>query len=469
MTTALAVDLGSSSGRVLAGRLEDGRVEVYEIHRFAHEAQLVSGHLTWELERLWNSLVEGLQQAVARFPDATSVSVDTWGVDFVGLDSSGDVVGSARAYRDERTIRTWEAFRSRISDDEFFALTGIAPATINTANQLFALTKEEPALLERIQRILFLPDFFTYRLSGVMGWSRSIASTSGLCTPGAREWSTEVMAKLGLPRDWFGALNDELSVAGECIVEGLEQLTVVRGGAHDTACAVHALPVEPGTEAYFLSCGSWSVLGAMLDDPLLGPEAFRLGLTNEVRTDGGVRPLFNITGLWILQECQRQWAAEGHQTNIIELVEQASQAESLGVMIDPDDPGFVAPGGMIERVTEALTAQGAGAPASQGQLVRAVLESFAARYARGINDLAAISGRRPQQLNLVGGGSRNQLLCQLTADAAGLPVVAGPAEASTFGAMLAQFESTGHLDPIQRPVVIAASTQTSRYLPSRGQ
>lgn len=467
MVTALAVDLGSSSGRVLAGTLTGGRVTVTEIHRFAHEAKEVDGELVWDLDGLWGAVVEGLRLALQRVDNPVSVSVDTWGVDFVALDAQGRRLGAARAYRDDRTVRTLDAFRARVSDEDFFALSGIAPATINSANQLVALGIEQPELAASVDKVLFLPDYFTWKLSGVMGWSRSIASTSGLCQPGAREWSDEMFARLGVPRSWVGELTDELTVAGPCIVEGLEGLAVVRAGAHDTACAVHALPISGGVEAYFLSCGSWSVLGAMLDEPLTSPDAFRLGLTNEIRTDGGVRPLFNITGLWILQECQRQWAGDGLETDIVELVAQARDAESLGWLIDPDDPRFAVPGGMVQRVTDALAEQGAPAPSSQGQLVRVVLESFAARYARGIDELAAISGRRPHQLNLVGGGSRNALLCQLTADAAGLPVVAGPAEASTLGAMLAQFETLGYVRPEDRASVIAASTETSSHTPAR--
>lgn len=468
MVTALAVDLGSSSGRVLAGTLADGRIDVRELHRFAHEAREIDGELVWDIDELWREVVVGLHRAVATVENPVSVSVDTWGVDFVALDADGERIGAARAYRDDRTARTLAAFRDRLPDERFFSLSGIAPATINTANQLFALMTEQPELAARVDQVLLLPDYFAWRLSGVKGWSRSIASTSGLCAPGARAWSDETFTRLGVPRTWVGELTDELSIAGRCTVPGLEALQVVRAGAHDTACAVHALPIDPGVEAYFLSCGSWSVLGAILDEPLVGDDALRLGLTNEVRADGGVRPLFNITGLWILQECQRQWAAEGTPTDIVELIAQARQAPSLGALIDPDDPRFAVPGDMVQRVTTALAEQGTPAPTSRGQLVRMVLESFAARYARGIADLAAISGRRPHQLNLVGGGARNALLCELTAQAADLPVVAGPAEASTLGAMLAQFEALGYLAASERPAVIAASTTTSLHLPHHG-
>lgn len=465
MTTVLAVDLGSSSGRVLAGTLVDGRIEVTNVHRFKHEARRVEGHLVWDLDTLWAETVTGLKAALEQFPDAESVSVDTWGVDFVPLDAQDKPVGPPRAYRDERTARTHEAFRARLGDREFFELTGIAPATINTANQLVALTVEEPELAARIDTVLLLPDYFAWRLSGVKGWSRSICSSSGLCEPGSPRWSDEVFSRLGLDRAWVGDLNDDLTVVGPCTVEGIEQLTVVRGGAHDTACAVHALPIDEGVDAWWLSCGSWSVLGAMEDHALTSDAAFELGLTNESRTDGGVRPLFNITGMWILQELQRQWEREGNPTDTDELVAQARLCDTPTVLIDPDQPRFAEPGEMVGKIDAFLTEAGAATPASEAEYVRLVIESFAARYARGIDDLAKITGRRPEQLNLVGGGSRNHLLCDLTANAAGMRVVAGPIEASILGSLLAQLEIRGHLDPAQRPAVIAATAKTHVHTP----
>lgn len=465
MSTALAVDLGSSSGRVIAGTLRDGRIDVTEVHRFAHEAVRENGSLVWDLERLWEQTVIGLRMALERFPDARSVSVDTWGVDFVPLDSEDRPVGAPRAYRDERTARTLEHFRTLIPDEEFFTLTGIAPATINTANQLVALTVEEPELAERIDSLLLLPDYFAWRLSGVKGWSRSICSSSGLCEPGSPRWSDEVFTRLGLDRSWVGELCDDLTVVGPCTVEGLEALTVVRGGAHDTACAVHALPVEEGKRAFFLSCGSWSVLGAMLDHPLTSPAAYAIGLTNESRTDGGVRPLFNITGMWILQELQRQWKREGIETDTDELVAEATRCAAPTALIDPDDPSFAEPGGMVEKIDAALTAAGAPTPASRPEYVRVVIESFARRFARAIGELAEIAGVAPDQLNLVGGGSRNRLLCDLTARIAGVPVVAGPVEASVLGSLLAQFEVMGDIEPGERMRVAAESARTRVHTP----
>ncbi|PID98284.1 MAG: rhamnulokinase [Actinobacteria bacterium] len=465
MTTALAVDLGSSSGRVLAGTLTGKHVDVTKVHRFAHEAQRRGNALVWDLDRLWEETVSGLKKAAEQFPDAVSISVDTWGVDFVPLDANDEPIGLPHAYRDERTARTLDKFRARINDREFFDLTGIQPATINSANQLVALSVEEPELASRIASFLFLPDYFAWKLTGVKGWSRTIASTSGLCEPGGKQWNDEVFSRLGLDRGWVGEMNDDLTVVGQCTVPGLEHLTVVRGGAHDTACAVHGLPIDEGVSAYFLSAGSWSVLGAMLDHPLTSEAAFKIGLTNEARTDGGVRPLFNITGMWILQELQRQWEREGTPTDTDELVAQARECSPCEHVFDPDDPRFIEPGEMVEKIDACLKEQGATPPKTMPDYVRLVIESFAVRYSKGVKDLAKIVGEYPDQLNLVGGGARNHLLCDLTAKLAHVRVVAGPIEASILGSLLSQFEVMGHLDPADRSAVIAATAQTRVHTP----
>ncbi len=277
-----------------------------------------------------------------------------------------------------------------------------------------------PADAQRVAAALFLPDYFAYRLTGVVGWSRTIASTSGLLTPGGGDFNDEVFTRLGIPRGWFGELAADRTVVGPCTVPGLETLTVVRGGAHDSACAVHGLPIEEGKRAYFLSCGSWSVLGAIEDQPLMSDAAFDLGITNEGRTDGGVRPLFNITGMWILQEIQRQWEREGTPTDTDELVAQARELPAASGVFDPDEEAFATPGDMQRKIDEALDAQGADRPDSMAGYVRVIIESFARRYARAIGELTEATGKAPDQLNLVGGGARNRLLCDLTAQISGV-------------------------------------------------
>lgn len=453
--TALAVDLGSSSGRILAGTLAGGALDVREIHRFTHRADERGGRLVWQLDHIAEQVVAGLRQAVALVDNPVSVSVDTWGVDFVALDADGNLVGEPRTYRDERTTRTQQQFRARFGDREFFAATGVAPATINTANQLFALGLEQPDLTASIHTVLLLPDYFTWLLTQRPCWSPSIASTSGLCQPGARRWSPEVFDALGLNRAWVGDLTDELSVAGRCTLDGLEMLQVVRAGAHDTACAVTSLPArdEP---SFFLSCGSWSVLGLTTDTPLLSDDAFASGLTNEVCADGRIRALLNITGLWTLQECQRDWAASGDEHRTGELLSAADAAPTLGVTFDVDDPRLMVPGHMVQRVRDLLAERGASR-VDQGQLVRAVLESLAERYARGVAELSRASGVKPERLVVVGGGARNDLLLDLTAAATGLPVVRGPVEASALGSLLGQFRALGMIGVAESQTLISDS------------
>lgn len=464
--TALAIDLGSSSGRIVAGTFDGHRITEVEVRRFPHQARMVDGYLCWDLEQIWQEIVLGLREALTQFPDAVSVSVDTWGVDYVPLDAAGNPVTPGRCYRDERTIRTHEDFRARLSDQAAWAATGIAPATINSANQLFAYLVEEPDAAARTHRIAFLPDYFLSRLSGELGWSRSHTSSSGLCRPGAHEFSDEVLAALGIPRSWFGEVTAEHTAIGACRVEGLESLTVVRAGSHDTACATHALQRDTTQESYFLSCGSWSVLGVLRDEPLLSERAYEIGLTNEATADGGLRPLFNITGLWILQELQREWEAAGKVSDIVQLVDLAKAAPAAPALIDPDDPVFGLAGDMSGRIAAALAAQGVDlATLDEGATVRIVLESLAARYATGVAQLTEQTGAAPTQLNLMGGGSRNTLLCQLTADALGVPVIAGPVEASVLGSLLAQLEVMGHLDPSDRSDVIGATAATRTYQP----
>ncbi|MDO5672626.1 MAG: FGGY-family carbohydrate kinase [Actinomycetaceae bacterium] len=472
--TALAVDLGSSSGRIMAGTFDGTKVTVTEVHRFAHEAQMKDGNLIWCVKTIRENLIEGLRKAIATCENPISVSVDTWGVDMVMLDSAGQALDPVYAYRDERTARTQEAFRERLSDEAFWDATGISPAQINSANQLFALTQEEPELAAKVDKVLWLPDYFSYVLSGKQGWSRSIVSSSGLLEPGGRAWSQSVRTALDLPEKWFGELNDEINIVGPCIIPGLEMLTVVRGGGHDTACAVHTLPkINDGegdsSRAVWLSCGSWSVLGVLRNAPLLAHEALHHGVTNEVRADGGIRPLFNLTGLWILQECQRFWKFEGEECDIVTLVAKAREAESLGVTFDPDDDCFIQPFDMVNRVQAHLLEKFGVEAKDQGQLVRTILESFAARYAQGIEALEELTGATYDTLYLLGGGSKNKFLCDLTAQATGIKVLAGPAEASALGSIMAQLESMQVTRPEDRYAIVSASAHTTTHRAGVGE
>ena len=439
-TTVAAVDLGSSSGRVVAGRYDGAAVRLDEVHRFAVHVQETDGALWWDVEAILTEVREGLARAARQGP-LDAVSVDGWGVDHALLRADGTLAAPVRAYRDPRTADVPAQLAARAPAEVLWRLTGVRPDPINTSHQLVAGLRDEPALRDETDAVLMLPDYVAHRLGGERGWSRAICSTSGLAAPGAREWSTEVMDLLGLEPAWFGPLSDERTAVGT--LAGDPRTPLLRAGSHDTACAVHALPPGDGDRA-FLSSGSWSLVGVERDEALLDPAALEAGFTNEVRTDGGVRLLKNLTGLWILQECQRQWLAEGLRAEPAELVAEARAADSLGVVLDPAHPDLARPGPMADRVAGHLRALGA-APSGRAQLVRAVLESLAAAYARSVDQLARLTGTRPSQLVVVGGGARNTLLSEMTAAACRIPVLVGPVEASAAGSVLAQLETLGHL------------------------
>ncbi|MCV2394252.1 FGGY-family carbohydrate kinase [Actinotalea sp. M2MS4P-6] len=438
---AVAVDLGSSSGRVLLGTVRDDVLTLTEVHRFPHEAREHDGALSWDLDRLESEIGAGLRAAVRAAPvPVVSVAVDTWGVDYVLLDRAGRRVGPGHTYRDPRTGRIATPFYARLSAEQRWAATGVHPADINTANQL-AAELAEGRELDRVSALQLLPDWFAHRLGGRPGWGRSIASTTGLCRPGAAGWSEQVLAADGVPPGWLGPVTADGTVRGRWTED--DRVAVVSAG-HDTACAVHAMPAE-GEGVAFVAAGSWSVVGLETPAPVVTPDAFAAGLTNEARLDGGNRLLANLTGLWILQECVRQWRDDGAPADLVALVAQAERVASSGVTIDPDDPRFVAPGRMADRVADHVEQQHGVRITDPARLVRLVLESLAESYARSLARLEQVAGQRVSTVHLVGGGSRTPFLCRLTADATGRRVVAGPAEASGVGNVLVQLEATGRL------------------------
>lgn len=455
-----AVDLGSSSGRVVAGRYDGQSLALHEVHRFAQQIHDSDGALLWDLDSTLDEVRHGLSLATAvAGGDLVGVAVDTWGVDHVLLRSDGSEILPVHSYRDPRTNDVPELLDRQAPPELLWDLTGVQPAPINTTHQLVASLRDRPALREEIDAVLMLPDYVAHRLGAERGWSRAICSTSGLCRTGAAGWSTEVMALLDLDGDWFGDIGDERTELGRLMQH--PRTRIVRGGSHDTACAVHALPRSTGNRA-FLSSGSWSLVGVELDEASMGREVQRAGLTNEVRTDGGVRLLKNLTGLWILQECQRQWRQDGSAMSIGDLVEEARHERSLGVVFDPAHPDFATPGDMADRVAAHLRDHVGRRPGSRGQLVRVVIESLAVAYARSVAELARLTPVEPDHVVVVGGGTRNDLLSEMTAVACDLPVVLGAAEASATGSILAQLQTLGHLaGPDDLWSVLEASAPTT--------
>lgn len=472
---AAAVDLGSSSGRVVVGTLDDQSLSLDEVHRFPHAAHSVNGDLVWDLFHLEEQIDVGIARALGdREVAVSSVAVDTWGVDYVLLAPGGERYGQGHAYRDSRTTQVAREFYSRASREQRWQHTGVQPDDINTGNQLFADLAADPHLPEKVERALLLPDYFAYRLGGEMGWGRSICSTTGLCETGSRRWSKELLDLSGIPREWLGPVQPDMTTRGllrrgPWDAQSRPDIAVVNAAGHDTACAVHALPKTGDETAAFISSGSWSIVGVETAAPVLGQAAFDAKLTNEARADGGNRLIANITGLWILQECQREWAQDGGaggHGGIEELLALADLSDSLGIVLDTDDETFKPPGGMPGKVARYCLDHYKVVPDSRGQMVRVILESLAVCYAMTLRKIQEIVDRRWDVVHLVGGGAYNELLCQMTASATGKAVTAGPAEASAVGNLLAQFEVAGVItSDRQRHDIVRTSFSPRTYLP----
>ena len=459
---ALALDLGSSSVRAVLGSYRQGAISTEEVFRLHHQAVDDHGTLTWDLERIMDgarrSIVEATER-LGRAPD--SIGIDTWGVDYGLLDAQGELLRAPRAYRDGRMARWATDLDRAISPEAAWRATGILPQQINTVYQLYADLRQEPDLVDRVDRFLPLPDLVAHLLGAPAEAGRAIASTTGLASPGARHWASQVLEATGIPERWMPPLVDDATVAGMTP----EGITIVRPGGHDTACAVHALGLRGDEVRLFISSGSWSLIGAAVPSPVLDEAALRAGLTNEVRTDGGIRLLRNLTGFWLLQECQRAWS----EPDTGALVEAAGQCASLWVVIDPDDELFSTPGDMPDKIAQWCRSHYKVAPEGPAQTVRLILESLAcahAAYAQGLQDVVGDLLDPASPIHLVGGGARNSLLPAMTAAACNRRVVVGTPEASALGNILAQLEATGAVEPASRGEVLRRSVRLVDVEPS---
>lgn len=459
---ALALDLGSSSVRAVLGSYRQGVVSTEEVFRLHHQAVDDHGTLTWDLERIMDGVRRSIAMATQRLGRAPdSIGIDTWGVDYGLLDAQGELLRAPRAYRDRRMAR-WAADLDRaLPAETAWQETGILPQQINTVYQLYADLRQEPDLIERVDRFLPLPDLVAHLLGAPAQSGRAIASTTGLASPGARDWSAHVLQAAGIPEGWMPPLVDDATVAGTTS----EGISIVRPGGHDTACAVHALGLAGDEVRLFISSGSWSLIGAAVPSPILDGAALRAGLTNEVRTDGGIRLLRNLTGFWLLQECQRSW----NEPDTGALVEAAGECASLGVVIDPDDELFASPGDMPAKIARWCRDHYAVEPEGPAQTVRLILESLAcahAAYAQGLQDVVGDLLDPASPIHLVGGGARNSLLPAMTAAACNRRVVVGTPEASALGNILAQLEATGAVEPASRGEVLRRSVRLVDVEPS---
>lgn len=436
----LACDLGAESGRLMLGRMDAGRLSVEEVHRFPNVPVQSGGSMCWNIDGLWSELQNGLRKAAALNLPIPSISTDSWGIDYVLLDEHDKIIEPTFHYRDARTARGIEALKSRLDWPTLFAETGIQFMPINTVYQLAA---ETPERLKRARKLLMIADAFNWLLCGTARSEESLASTSAIYNPRTRNWSPKIIEALGIPRDIFTDIVPSGTKLG-----ARERMQVIASCSHDTGAAVAAVPAGARPWAY-ISSGTWSLVGVEVAQPVLADRCRELNFTNEIGYDGTVRLLKNIVGLWIVQECRRQWATEGRDYDYATLTRMAADAPAFGPLINPADARFLAPGDMTERIAKYCVESGQMPPDGIGETIRCALESLALQYRKTLREIEQLTGTRVEQLHIVGGGSQNRLLNQFTANATGIPVLAGPAEATAIGNVLVQAITMGELDSLR--------------------
>ncbi|AIQ17603.1 hypothetical protein H70357_13750 [Paenibacillus sp. FSL H7-0357] len=466
----LAVDLGASSGRVILGTYDGSRIVTEELHRFANTPLHIGGDLHWNVLELFQEIKQGIRLACSKYGELLSLSVDTWGVDYGVLDQDGMLLYPPHHYRDQRMQEYRLKLEELLPPEEQFRLTGNQPDPINTVYQLFADVQRNPELQANAGRILMMPDLFHYLLSGTAAAERTILSTSGLMKAGTAELSSEVFSRLGISPALIAERVDAGTVIGS-LLPGLRKefggsaLQIIAGASHDTASAVASIPYRDKEHAAFISCGTWSLVGLETEQPVLTERCYRYGFTNESCYGRGNRLLKNITGLWLLQETQRAWAEAGVALSFGEMVELAESEQAVQGLINPGDPLFSTPGDIPGRIAEYCRSTGQPVPDTKGAVVRLILVSLAEAYRKAIAELEELTGKTIHTVHMVGGGIQNRLLCQLTADATGKEVIAGPVEASAIGNVIVQLTALGLLDYSRAGEVAAASGGLAVYRP----
>lgn len=447
----LAADFGGGSGRVIAGWLDSGRLIMEEVHRFPNRQVRLGKHVYWDFPALFADMKEGLKKAAAKGYNIESIGVDTWGVDFGLIDRDGNLLGNPVCYRDERTAGVPQKVAKILNPSEHYATTGIQVMEINTLSQLYSL--KGSAQLEAAEHLLFMPDLFSYFLTGEVSNEYCIATTSELMDAKRRNWSWETIKILGLPEHIFGKIVMPGTIRGtltKAISEetGLGAVKVIAVGSHDTASAVAAVPaVEGDGTVAFLSSGTWSLLGLELQEPILTEEARLAEFTNEGGVGGRIRFLQNITGLWILQRLMAEWEAQGEKQTFGELLPAAENAK-ISSVIPVADAAFMNPASMEKAIGDYCASTGQPVPQTKAEVTKCVLQSLAAKYREA---LAGIKDMLPQplkRLHIIGGGAQNAQLNQLTADALRIPVWAGPVEATAMGNILVQAMAAGEIADI---------------------
>ena len=472
MLKLLAFDYGASSGRAMLGSFNGEVLKLDEMHRFSNDPVMVNGSFYWDILRLFHEMKQGIVKCVKNGDkDIAGIGIDTWGVDFGLLDQNGNLLGNPYHYRDGRTDGMLEKAFEVVPKEEIYNQTGIQFLKFNTLYQLLSMKLGNSPLLEKASSMLFVPDLLNYFLTGVKASEFTIASTSQMINPVEGNWAMDLLGKLGLPTEILAEIIDTGTMLGSLKKDISEELNigrvpVIAVAEHDTGSAVVSVPAVGERYAY-LSSGTWSLLGVESQAPVINSTTYALNYTNEGGINRTTRLLKNIMGLWIYQECKRYWDKTGQALSFDELEEGAAQARPFAALIDPDNDIFYSPGDMPNKVMEFCRSTGQAVPESKGAIVRCIMESLALKYRMAIEGLEQIVGYQLPVLHIVGGGCKNTMLCQFTANSIGRPVIAGPIEATAIGNLSSQLIALGEVADLQQArLLVKRSFPTAEYYPS---
>ncbi len=468
----LAIDLGAESGRAFIGTLGSGKLVVEEVHRFPNIPVVVSGHLRWDIYALFREVKKSLKLAAEK-GNIESIGIDTWGVDFGFVKKQGGTLDLPYSYRDSRTNGIMQKVFEKIPEKEIYARTGIQLMQINSLYQLYSVKKECGASLGEFNKLLFMPDLMNFFLTGEEFSEYTIASTSQMLNAVEKDWDEAIFSKLDLPIDIMAPIVQPGEVIGPMLPEILDeagiksQVKVVAVGSHDTASAIAAVPAAEVDWAY-LSSGTWSLVGIETERPIINESSMNSNFTNEGGVGGKINFLQNIMGMWLLQEVRRIWEKNGEHYSYDALMKMAEGAGEFKCIVDPGDSSFLNPPDMKGAIVEFCKKTAQPCPESKEEFIRCIFESLAFKYRAAIERINVITGKAVKTLHIVGGGAQNELLSQLTADAAGVPVIAGPVEAAAIGNILVQAIAGGKISSIDEGrKVVARSFQLKEYFPQR--
>ena len=467
----LAIDLGASSGRGIVGSFDGEKLSLRENHRFSNDPVILCGRMYWDILRIFHEIKQSVTKTVLDGDKIASMGIDTWGVDYALLDANGRMLSNPVHYRDTRTVGMPAKVGKIIPDRELYGKAGIQTMNFNTLYQLAAEKEENPDRLAKAVRMLNIPDLLNYFLTGKMMNEYTILSTGALLDAARREYAWDLIDKLGIPRTLFGTIVQPGTTVGNLLPQvqeetGKTDLRVVTVASHDTASAVIAVPTAE-KDFIYISSGTWSLMGTELPEPLINEGSRAANFTNEGGALGTIRFLKNIMGLWIIQESRRQWKREGKEYSFAQMEEWAKESKALRCFVDVDDPSFATPGNMPEKIRAYCRKTGQYVPETVGEVVRCIYESLAMKYRTVVERMQTLTGRKAKVIHVVGGGTKDKFLSQMTADACGIPVAAGPEEATAIGNLMMQAIAAGEVADLgQAREVISASFELKHYIPT---